>query len=338
MSPKLKRPEFWLVAAWILAVAGAGYWVWLSRQQPEGPYGMVSLRLNQLGHSACDAGVRENRLAISRVIDRFRPRIQALWEGIQAQEFPEHKMEQVGPIFVRLNERTEARNGFESSSWSWEDARAIYLRTQSDAGAPETKQRWRDLETAVKFLLERDVGRILRGRQYLSPEKTEHMFRPNPSVSREGRDFVVKIDAGEFKGAEKKLEKIFGGAWASQGRKVKIRWVENDPAAYRMRAHFHSARSYVSHGERAMVVANFAWALTLAHELGHILGFADHYYTVWNDRNCYYTQESRLSDLMSDSQFGRITAEHWRILDAAYPAGGGGGAGKPFPYFFRESK
>ena len=61
----------------------------------------------------------------------------------------------------------------------------------------------------MKFLLERDIGRILRGRKYLAPENTEHMFRPNRSVSREGRSFVVKLDAGDFKGAEKKLERIF---------------------------------------------------------------------------------------------------------------------------------
>lgn len=317
-------------------MAGAGYWVWRSRQVPEGPYGLVSLRLNQVSQAACDLSGGETRLAISRVVDRFRPSIQALWAGIKAQEFPEHKMEQVGPIFVRLNAPIENESGFESTSWSWEDARSIYLRTQSDFGSPETKQRWRDLETAVKFLLERDIGRILRGRKYLAPENTEHTFRPNRSVSREGRIFVVKLDPGEFKGAEKKLERIFSQAWAGLGRAVKIRWVQGDPDAYRMRAHFRSSRSYVSHPEKEMVVANFAFTRTLAHELGHILGFADHYYTVWNERNCYYTQESRLSDLMSDSQRGRITAEHWRILDAAYPAGGSAGA--PFPYFFRENK
>lgn len=332
----MRRPEFWLLVVWLLAMAGAGYWFWRSRQAPEGPYGLVSLHLNQLSRSACDLSGGETRLAISRVIDRFRPDIQALWAGIQAGEFPEHKMEQVGPIFVRLSERAGAKSGFESSTWSWEDARSIYLKTQSDFDSPETKQRWRDLETAVKFLLERDVGRIVRGRKYLSPENTEHIFRPNRSVSREGRNFVVRLDAGEFKGAEKKLEEIFGQAWASHGRAVKIRWVQGDPDAYRMKAHFRSSRSYVSHRERAMVIANFAWTRTLAHELGHILGFADHYYTVWNNRNCYYTQQSRLSDLMSDSQLGRITAEHWRILDSAYPEAGG--SEKPFPYFFRENK
>jgi hypothetical protein len=334
LSPNFRRPEIWLFSLWLLALAGTGYWVWRSRQLPEGPYGLVSLRLNEVSREFCDSSSGPTRLALSRVIDRLRPRIQALWAGTQATEFPEHKMEQVGPIFVRLSEKTEAKIGFESSSWSWEDARSIYLRTQNDPDAPETKQRWRDLDTAVKFLLERDVGRILRGREFLSPENTEHIFRPNPSVSREGKNFVVRLDAGEFRGAEKKLEKIFS-AWSGQGHTLKIRWVQNDPDAYRMLAHSRSSRSYVNHHDKTMVIANFAWTRTLAHELGHILGFADHYYSVWNGRNCYYTQESRLSDLMSDSQFGRVTAEHWRIMDEAYA---GKGLGKPFPYFFREKR
>jgi hypothetical protein len=166
------------------------------------------------------------------------------------------------------------------------------------------------------------VDRILRGRRFLAPERTEHEFRPSPSVRRINKKyFEVKLDAGDFAGSEKDLTRIFEREWSSPRHGVRVRWVKGDPAAYRLKALFQSGRSFVDHRSKTMLVANFAWTRTIAHELGHVLGFDDHYYSVWNDRNCYYLQESRLSDLMSDSEKGRVTAGHWALLEKAYPLG-----------------
>jgi hypothetical protein len=88
---------------------------------------------------------------------------------------------------------------------------------------------------------------------------------------------------------------------------------------YSLRVLLTGNRSFVNHRKRILLVSNLAWTKTVAHELGHILGFDDHYYDVWHDRNCYYTQESRLGDLMSNSERGSITPRHWELLDRAYP-------------------
>jgi hypothetical protein len=111
---------------------------------------------------------------------------------------------------------------------------------------------------------------------------------------------------------------LFEREWSSRGYHIRLNWAVG-PEAYRVKAHFQSGRSYVNHREKILVIANFSWVRTVAHELGHILGFDDHYYSVWNARNCYYTQESRLSDLMSNSEQGEVTARHWALLDKAYP-------------------
>jgi hypothetical protein len=82
-----------------------------------------------------------------------------------------------------------------------------------------------------------------------------------------------------------------------------------------------------------VVIANLAFTGTVAHEFGHVLGFADHYYSVWNDRNCYYSQSSGTGDIMSNSDRGLVTARHWEILEKAYPLSGAA-PGKSFPYRF----
>jgi hypothetical protein len=170
------------------------------------------------------------------------------------------------------------------------------------------------------------------GKKFLAPELTEHQFRPNPNVTRTGaHEFTVQLDPGDFRGHEKILQNILEEEWRSSGYRVKIAWV--DHGAYKLLAHRDSSRSFVNHKTRVMDIAHLAWSKTVAHELGHILGFDDHYYNVWNGRNCYYSQQSRLGDLMSNSEHGSITARHWELLDKAYPLRGAGPK-EPFLYFY----
>lgn len=321
-----------IVLIFLAAVVAVGSYLWTKkRRPPAGAFTLVATRLNELSTDSCDLASQQKRLGLSQVIDRYREDIHGLWQARKTDDFPEFKMIQVGPIFLRLNKSREGYKGFDTSTWSWEEAFGLYLRTQRDASAPETPQRWRDLDTMVRFLLEKDVGRILKGRQYLPPESTQHTFRPGPSVRRIGRKaFEVTLHPGDFSGAESKLTELFEKEWNSLGYGIKLKWTK-DPSAYRVKAHFQSGRSYVNHREKVLVISNFSWVRTVAHELGHVLGFDDHYYSVWNGRNCYYTQEARLSDLMSSSEQGGVTNRHWELMDEAYPWKG---TPKTQPFFY----
>jgi hypothetical protein len=170
-------------------------------------------------------------------------------------------------------------------------------------------------------------------KKFLPPDVAEHEFRPNPGVSRTGeREFTVKLDPGDFRGHEAVLARLLEAEWRGGGWRVKVEWV-GPGEAYRLLAHHDSNRSFVNHRRRTLEIANLAWTKTVAHELGHVLGFDDHYYNVWNSRNCYYSQESRLGDLMSNSEHGAVTSRHWEILDHAYPWHGEP-LGKPFRYVY----
>lgn len=324
--------NFWQNRSWTLrigfllglpAIFLAGYLLisWKPKSKP-GEYESTALKLNKSSKDACDVSAQEKRLFLATLIDTYRRDIQALWRDRKSDEFPGWKMEQVGPVFLRVNKNAENQEGYESSVWSWEGSLGTYWDTQNRADRPEVKQSWRDLDTAVRYLLENDSKRILLKKPLLEPELTTHNFRTNPGVTRDAKfSFSIKLDAGDFAGSEDKLASMFEREWNTKGYSIKIIWVKNDPAAYRLLANFRSGRSLVNHKEKVMIIANFAWTRTLAHELGHILGFDDHYYSVWNGRNCYYTQKSRVTDLMSNSEQGKIGTEHWRLLDLAYPFG-----------------
>lgn len=311
-----------LILLLLSLVVGGGFFSfrwWQIRNQPTGTYHKLALLIDRESQEACDMSARERRLALSKLMDRYRSRVLGLWEKRDGSAFPEFKMESVGPIFIRTAKKKDAIEEFDQSVWSWEESYGIFHRTQQKANDPSVKQQWLDLDTSIRYLLEKDFLRIVQKKSFLEPEKTEHTFRNISAVKRiNGKTLEVKLDPGEFRGAEKKLEAIIAKTWNVDGNKVVIRW-EAGEGAYRVLPNFQSARSFVNHRTKEMRIANFAFDRTVAHEFGHVLGFDDHYYSVWNPTHCYYTQKSRLSDLMSNSESGSVQRQHWGILARAYP-------------------
>lgn len=279
---------------------------------------------------SCDVQLANRRYFSARVLDRFRDDIRRLWSARSGEKEPQFTLLDLGAIKLRISPKTTSSLAFDSTAWSWDEAYGSIQRTQGQRA--DQGDRWRDVDSMVRFLLEKDYGRIVLGKKYLSPEQTQHLFRPNLSVKRTGtKEFTVELDPGTFLGHEKPLQNILESEWQGEGYRVKIRWVSGSP--YRLQWHNDSSRSFVNHRRRTMEIANLAWTRTVAHELGHILGFDDHYYNVWNARNCYYSQESRLGDLMSNSEKGKVTRRHWELLDQAYPIGGTA-LKEPFVYLY----
>jgi len=285
------------------------------------PYSQIARKLNEhRSREFCDTNQAKRRLYSATIVDRFRAELKGLWGERGSGGEPKFALVDLGVAKLRQSPPTTAQRGFDSSAWSWDEAYALIQRTQQDPASPENKERWRDVDSMVKFLLEKDVSRQIYGRKFLPPDLTQHKFRPNESVRRTGpKEFTVKVNIGDFRSHEETLRRILENEWQGRGWKVKVSWGGEE--SYRMLAHSNSSRSFVNHRKKTMEIANLAWTKTVAHELGHILGFDDHYYNVWNPRNCYYSQESRLADIMSNSDKGGLTDRHWEILDQAYPWG-----------------
>lgn len=345
-----RQPRPIYVVAMIVALLGAIYAAKRHRLNKEydreHPLSALAAKLNASGNREwCDDQIAPRRKLVAAVVDRYRSEIQNLWKNREQKKGEEVPTIPLGRISLRITEAEKPSEGlqgleFSDSSWSWGEAYGLVLRTQQDV-MNENQQRltWRDIDTMALYLLEKDFARLQLGRKFEAPEITEHQFRPNGAVSRTGqRELTVKLDAGEFRGYEKALQEVLDKEWSGKNGalRVKIQWVKDDPAAYRFEANLTSGRTYVNHRRRAIVLENLAWTRTVAHEFGHVLGFDDHYYSVWHKEHCYYTQLARNGDLMSNSQHGHITARHWELLDRAYPAG------KPpapaFGYVFSQGK
>jgi hypothetical protein len=286
----------------------------------EHPYSSLARKLNRMPNREwCDDQEAPHRMYASAVVDRFSDEIRALWQARAGGTEPKFSLVELGAAQLRVSPKMPPATGFDSSAWSWGEAEGMIRRTQSDSNANDNLDRWRDIDSMVKFLVEKDYARLVYGRHFDTPDVTQHQFRPNPGVVRTGEhEFTVQLDAGDFKGHEETLRRVLEPEWQGGGNHVKIQWL-NGGNAYVLHAHHDSNRSYVNHRTRTMEIANLAWTKTVAHELGHVLGFDDHYYNVWNARNCYYSQESRLADIMSNSEHGSVTARHWEVLNEAYP-------------------
>lgn len=129
----------------------------------------------------------------------------------------------------------------------------------------------------------------------------------------------VAVDSGDFRVSEAELKEILEKEWSVPPYKLRVRWSDRKKEmVYRFAFFREPITSHVLHSARAINVANGERVSVFAHELGHVMGFRDHYRTTWNPTGCYYTQVSWLDDIMSSSARGIVTKEHWKWLRETY--------------------
>lgn len=148
-------------------------------------------------------------------------------------------------------------------------------------------------------------------------------FRLNPGVTRTSRnELQVALDAGLFGPVKETLGSYIERAWSRDRMKVRVRWTDLDstPEAFRMIAEaVGGARSYVMYSDQTVHLFPGVRTGAIAHEIGHVLGFKDHYYTIWKPETCSYAYQTRDEDIMSHAD-GGVTEEEWDELDSSYPA------------------
>ncbi|MCO5142528.1 MAG: hypothetical protein M9962_05505 [Oligoflexia bacterium] len=282
----------------------------------------------------CDELVAKRRVALSKILDMYGQDIKKLWQTRKQGGNSKENLIRLGTIYLRKSAPEIQKYEIENSSWSWEEANNVLIRIQNNLQDKENKDRWRDFDTMVRFMLEKDILRIVRKLSFLPREKTVHQFRIEKTIKRKSKnEYLVSLNPGEFDKDKELLKELIENGWKSFGKKIRIEWV-NDADSYKVVSNLNSSRSFVNHKKRIMVIANLASVKTVVHEFGHVLGFDDHYYTSWNNENCYYMQESRLEDVMSSSEKGSVTKTHWKILEKAYPLDGTVSAN--FSYFYQD--
>lgn len=308
---------FLIVSFSAFSYLGKRHWMKLEKIRKEHSLEGLVEKLDQSANSEwCDKKYKDQRFIVATTVDKFRKQIDVLWQKQKPSTEEAKDTIALGPIFIKHVPPPLPGVEFDRTVWNWTDT---YLKLQ-DTQLNQREKDWMDLDTATQFLARSDRDRILYGKKFLPPDEANQNFQPHPLiVARTGKkEFQVELNPGDFAGFEKTVEKMIEEEWRGEGYRVKVKWSQN-PQAYVFRAANIVGRSVTNHQKRMILIISFSPYRTIAHEVGHVLGFDDHYYQVWHPEYCYYTQEYRTSDIMSDSSNGRVNKRHWEILDQAYP-------------------
>lgn len=149
------------------------------------------------------------------------------------------------------------------------------------------------------------------------------------TVPRNNMQFDVSLFAGEFAGAEEILERWFLNAWNGfQDLSFNLHWADSHESSAVGSALLLPTKlldladpnkvSYVDPQKAEMHLKGSFRVATFAHEMGHVLGLPDEYYTVWDADKCEYQVWSQKGNLMSNSFGGRVLPHHIERLREIY--------------------
>ena len=160
--------------------------------------------------------------------------------------------------------------------------------------------------------------------EVLKRDYWQYGFNPNSTVTRPATsELRLPLVAGPFAGAEAALAGYIQSMWKSDSVVLQVQWVENSevPDAFKiLLGEAVGGRSYVSPGKKIVQLFPDVRTRSIAHEIGHVLGFPDHYYTTWHGDACKYIIQSNAGDLMSDPEQGVVVSDEWVELERRYPA------------------
>ena len=160
--------------------------------------------------------------------------------------------------------------------------------------------------------------------QWVDNELDYYTSKKTPAVQRLGPGrFELALNAGPLASFEKQVADFIAELWSGNGRSLKISWTpERDPLGsllpYSINVLSTQGRGYVSHHDREIVLPKAIHYGTLHHEIGHVLGLPDTYYTRFDPTTCTYVQKARPRDVMSSSASGAVLDTHWSELDVLY--------------------
>lgn len=170
-------------------------------------------------------------------------------------------------------------------------------------------------QSARKYYLEKFKKRL----EY---DYSGYRFYPNEDISKSDEKTIqLPLDAGAFAGHEKDLQKYIEEVWTSNNLSLKIVWesVQKIPSIYKIiLGEGVGGRAYVRRRDKTVNLFPDGRVKTIAHEIGHVIGFPDHYYTVWKPESCTYLSQYNEEDLMSSSETGTVTTEEWDTLQKEY--------------------
>jgi hypothetical protein len=268
---------------------------------------------------ACDTQSRDARREVAKAFDDANGELTALSSTLVTAHY---KRVAMGPISVREIIAPFANNGVhvhDEKTWQELDDALHALPSTKD-------ESWIDLDAHARSVMLDDWRRVM----YESLEASEvdpstppgTYFRVNGAVS-VGSDgaFHVPLDAGPFADAQDQLAGYIESVWSSKDARVKVDWVSsasNSDAFTFVLGSGEGGRSSVSWSSHTVTLDPDVTEKAIAHEIGHVLGFLDRYYTTFDATACRYSIKFDDDDIMSSPSTGAVTDAEWQVLQTKY--------------------
>jgi hypothetical protein len=292
-----------------------------SSKTPQMPDTLVEAAQTMDAHmpETCDALARDARRDLAKAFDDADTELTALSSTLTTSHY---KRVAMGPIEVRELIAPLPNKGVHVEvGQSWQEMDSAFQ------SLPQAKnEAWISLDSQVRSTMMNDWRRLM----YRSLEANEvdpatspdEGFRMTGAVTVQDGALHVALDPGPFAGAEDQLADYIESVWVSQDMHVKVDWVSATfhPEAFTFElGEGEGGRSHVSWSSRTVTLEPDVTENAIAHEIGHVLGFADRYYTTYDTQSCRYSVVKDDSDIMSQSSTGAVTDAEWAVLASKYP-------------------
>jgi hypothetical protein len=266
----------------------------------------------------CFASVGAQRRVIATELDRRSPEIEQ-WLATQPPEDAQYRRVQLGPIVVReLLHPLPPSPQSQSMDWG-----TLGVRLDAMGGTP-IDAAWVSYNERARALFVDDWYRVRGGFDYsqaaASRRAAPGLMFLSYGVRRAGQQLIIKLDPGPFSEVTTALAGYIEPVWTSSRIQLQIEWAPGDPDAFRFVVDAGpGGRSFVSFTDATIHLFGDVRAHSIAHEVGHALGFRDHYQTTFDATRCTYQQTTDATDIMADSVRGSVTDDEWAALEEAYP-------------------
>jgi hypothetical protein len=272
--------------------------------------------------SACDDQARAARRRVADAVDAREADAAAYAASLP--DAGRYRRVRLGPTFVRelIELPTNPPGTALTRAETWADLDA----TRARLGDQPVGEAWLDLDSRARFLMTDDWHRTIQRLSAIGTDPAkppDAVFTKNDGVRRASAESLeVELDPGPFADVRDELAAYIETVWASPSLALRVVWVDaaSHPNAYRVVLDSGSGgRSFVMRSERAVHLFPDVRARSIAHEIGHVLGFADRYRTTWDESACTYVTAVEKDDLMSNADAGVVTDAEWAVLAAKYP-------------------
>ncbi|HND84449.1 MAG TPA: hypothetical protein PLU50_01525 [Pseudobdellovibrionaceae bacterium] len=183
---------------------------------------------------------------------------------------------------------------------------------------PKMKYLWEQVSTSNNSLKSsRDSLEVLE--DMILGHVQRYAFYKNEKARMDGNTLTVPFNLAALNEGAQDFAAFLSKSWSLGSFDLKIIPVESgtDIFQFVFKKDF-AARAFVDPTKKTYNISQQDTVKTAIHEMGHILGFRDYYYTAWEEESCKFFDLANQGDVMSNHPSGSVLPRHWEMLRSVY--------------------